>query len=194
MFSKIIFLLSFIGLFLNALNAQDVILTDSTKVVEQQELEPDTLVKIKKHSPKTALLLSLAPGVGQIYNKKYWKAPIIWGGIATATYFALSNRDSMKVYREAYINRFNDDETDDVLLQYNTETLNVLQSEFRSNMEVMYIVAGAVYLLNLVDAVVDAHLFTFDISDDLSFKVMPEIRNAHSPRFASTGVNLSFHF
>ncbi len=141
------------------------------------ELQSDSVLQAKQktHSPLKATLFStFVPGLGQIYNRKYWKVPIIYGAIGTATYFALKHKDQYELYKNAYIARFDQDATNDSFLDTNTTTLNDLQSQTRSNMERMYVLAGVLYLLNIIDACVDAHLFHFDVSDDLSMHVGPE--------------------
>ncbi len=184
LFSTIVIVLFFYlnGYSQNNITAKDTIISEV----------PDT---IKLHSPKKAMLLSLVPGIGQIYNKKYWKAPIIWGGIAASIYFALDNRDSLRLYKNAYILRSDTIPTNDnILTQISTEALNVEQTKYRKNMELLFVISGALYALNLVDALVDAHLFTFDVSNNLSLKVEPFYQPSFDKQFAKTGVNINFKF
>ena len=90
--------------------------TLAAPLFSQNKLESDTIlvdsVKTRKHSPTLATLMSVAiPGAGQVYNKKYWKVPIIYAGMGTSIYFALSNHKSYKQYKDAYLTRLDEDET-----------------------------------------------------------------------------------
>lgn len=136
------------------------------------------------------IMSAVIPGLGQVYNKKYWKVPIIYGGLLTAGYFLKINRDAFLDFKNDYIaevdtnsgkvNRSNLPEA--VLLSY--------MEFYRTRMEICYIALGLLYVLNVVDATVDAHLFTFDVSDDLSLRIMPEI-NTFSNKLPYTGLRLT---
>ncbi|MBL4594623.1 MAG: hypothetical protein JKX68_12530 [Flavobacteriales bacterium] len=133
---------------------------------------------IKTHSPTKATLFSTAiPGLGQAYNKKYWKMPIIYAGIGTSMYFALSNHKSFKKFKNAYSIRIDGDpnaidEYEGIL------TADGLLSNIdyhQRNRDLSYIVAGLFYVLQIVDAAVDAHLFNFPKNDNLSFNLQPSL-------------------
>ena len=133
----------------------------------------------KYHSPKKATIMSvIIPGAGQVYNKKYWKVPIVWGGIGVALYASQLNRDYYHEYRENYLLSLEGNYT-------GNETSLSLQSTmnyYRQMMETSYVIAGAVYLLQILDANVDAQLMSFDVSDDLSMDVIPKaIPNQYNP-------------
>lgn len=136
---------------------------------------PNT-VGITTHSVSKALWLSTAlPGAGQIYNRKYWKAPLIWAGLATTIWFA---QDNNKVYRDfatAYDLRVDDDPNtvDAYVGVYSERQLIVLQNQFRRWRDLNIILTVGVYLYNILDAYVDAHLFYFDVSEDLSLHWRP---------------------
>lgn len=125
------------------------------------------------HSPKKAAIMStLLPGLGQAYNKKYWKIPIIYAGFASLAYFVSYNNTKYKTYREAYIAETDaDSATINSFPEYSSQNLLTLQDYYRRNRDLSYIIAGSVYILNIIDATVDAHLFNFDISDELSVKI-----------------------
>lgn len=132
--------------------------------------------KNKLHSPKKAIILSaVVPGAGQIYNKKYWKAPIVWAGLGACGYLIQYNHKLYKDYRNALLQRVNlgSTEPDKYIDLYSTDQLLTLQDQYRQNRD-LFIIAGTVfYVINMVDALVDAHLFTFDVSDDLSLRWQP---------------------
>ena len=141
---------------------------------------PDTLnVKIEKpHSPTKATLLStFLPGSGQIYNRKYWKVPVIYAGIGTSVYFIISNNKEFKRFKTAYGQRIDGDEstTDEFVDVLSESSLKSNMEFYQRNRDLSYIVAGLFYVLNIVDAAVDAHLFDFPKNDNLSFNLQPSI-------------------
>jgi len=130
-------------------------------------------------------------GLGQAYNKKYWKIPVIYGLTGVLTYFAIDNNKEYVVYKDAYKWRLDDNSAtvDKFEGIYSDEDLRILKNYYRRNRDLSFIGMGVVYLLNVVDAAVDAHLFYFDVSDDLSLKVQPGIQPMSHTAFA--GVKLS---
>lgn len=155
----------------------------------QDTLQVDTTKKTKTHSPVRASLYStVAPGLGQIYNKKYWKLPIVWGGIGTALYFAQFNRTDYRFFKQGYVNRELGLPEDPELAQYSTSGIQSAMETSRQYMEWCYIGAFVVYLLNIVDASVDAHLYTFDVSNDLSLRITPSVV---SPNTMAIGLKFS---
>ena len=169
-FSRLI-VLFVVVLNINFLNAQ------SSKL---DSLVADTLaVKVDKpHSPTKATVLSaVIPGSGQIYNKKYWKAPIVYASIGTSLYFALYNHKYFKEFKEAYLIRIDGDvstidEYADVLSE---DGLRANMDYHQRNRDLSYVFVGLFYVLNIVDAAVDAHLFNFPKNDKLSFNLQPSI-------------------
>jgi len=134
---------------------------------------------VLRHSPVKATLLStVLPGAGQFYNRKYWKIPVIYGAFAGLGYLVKFNNDRFQTYRSAYIQRSDGDPAtvDPFVDRYSDDDLKVLRDFYRRNRDLSYIFAGLVYVLNIVDASVDAHLYYFDISDDLSLRHDPVIR------------------
>ena len=147
-----------------------------TPTVEKMKVA-DT-VKASKHSPTTAMLLSIIPGGGQIYNKKYWKLPIVYGLIGTSGYFIYRTANRMVLYRNEYINRHTEGNEALIrpeLAQYSDENIIELKNASRRYMEISIGITAILYALNIVDAMVDAHFYDFDISDDLSLRVSPEL-------------------
>jgi hypothetical protein len=138
----------------------------------------DSIVKANdtlRHSPKKAALMSaIIPGLGQAYNKKYWKIPIIYAGLAGLSYAVIENNKMHKELRAEYISRLKND----TVLNFeglSIDNLAVYKETYRKNRDLLIIGALGFYILNIVDASVDAHLFTFDVSDDLSFKLRPTL-------------------
>lgn len=145
-----------------------------------QTLPSDTIMmdsaKVNVHSPTKATLMSaIIPGFGQVYNKKYWKVPIIYGGIGTSLYFAFSNHSEYQRFRNAYLLRIDNnintvDEFDGILTP---ENIRANMDVYRRNRDLSYLIAGLIYVFNIIDATVDAHLFTFPVNDNLSFYFQP---------------------
>jgi hypothetical protein len=144
------------------------------------------------HSPKKAGWMSAAlPGLGQIYNKKYWKAPVIYVAFGTLTYFLIDHNNTYQDYREAYIRRTDDDpNNDDIYPQYTVENLRVLKDIYWKKRDLDVILMALLYTLNVLDAIVDAHFFTYDISEDLSLHIDPVLK----PNFGYAGMGSSAGF
>ena len=161
------------------------------------ETEFDTVV-VKKHSPTKATLFSVVlPGLGQVYNKKYWKIPIIYAGFGIFTYFIVKNSKEYKKYLEAYNYVVSGDTMpidNDYAYKYNKDQLLQGKNYYRRNMEVSYILTGVWYILNIIDASVDAHFFDYDISDDLSIRIDPMIDDRFKYNGTVTGVKLTLKF
>lgn len=147
--------------------------------------------KTIKSAHKASILSAVVPGAGQVYNKKYWKVPIIYASLATSIYFIKDNQNKLTTYQDAYITRSNGG-TDDYIDIYNNSQLLTIVDYYERNRDVSYIIAGAIYLLNIVDASVDAHLFDFDISEDLSLNTTPKIIN--TPIGKTTVLSLKMNF
>ncbi len=134
------------------------------------------------HNPKTATWLGFIPGLGQIYNKKYWKIPIVYAGFAVTGYFALTNRNEYRKFADAYVCKLAEDpgnpetECDNPLAKkYPAESLKEFRDYYRRNMELSFVIMGAWYILQILDATVDAHLYDWEVSDDLTLQLRPLI-------------------
>lgn len=138
---------------------------------------------------RAAFYSAVIPGLGQAYNKKYWKIPIVYAGIGTSIYFYSTNRKDYNRFRDAYKRRlagFDDDEFQGIT----NETLIRAQRTSRRNMDVSIAVAVGFYLLNIVDANVDAHLKQYNISEDLSLSPNLDF----NPHHASTNYGFSLTY
>ena len=139
----------------------------------------------KDKSPKKAAIYSaVIPGAGQIYTKKYWKVPIIYGGLVTSAYFINDNNNQYNEYREAALLSY---ETGEDQLGYTYSELIILKDHYKRNREISYFSFVGVYILNIIDASVNAHLFHFDVSDDISLNIRPY------STFSNTGVSFSLN-
>ncbi|MCF8308988.1 MAG: hypothetical protein K9I68_08275 [Bacteroidales bacterium] len=165
--------------------------------VRQKISKKDSLEK--KHSPQKAALYSAAlPGLGQAYNEKYWKIPIIYAGFGTLAYFINQNNTEYNKFKDAYT-FVSSEETGEPPNEYvdryeNKDDLRKLKDYYRRNLELSYILTGALYILNIIDASVDAHFFEFNVDKDLSLEVSPYIDpNIENPAFATNGVSISLN-
>ena len=139
----------------------------------------------KDKSPKKAAIYSaVIPGAGQIYTKKYWKVPIIYGGLVTSAYFINDNNNQYNEYRDAALLSY---ETGEEQLGYTYSELIILKDHYKRNREISYFSFVGVYILNIIDASVNAHLFHFDVSDDISLNIRPY------STFSNTGVSFSLN-
>lgn len=145
---------------------------NSTKV--DMKIAPEK----SKNPTKAALLSTFIPGAGQIYNGQWWKVPIIYGGAAVSLYFCKQNQKDWKYYDKEVIARVNNDSAnfDPKLSQYSLQSVKNARDYYRRNTELTVIITAAIYLLNIVDATVFAHLYSFDVSDRLTMQVKPYMR------------------
>ena len=140
----------------------------------------------EEKSPKKAALYSaILPGAGQFYTKKYWKIPIYYSGLITSVYFINDNRTKYIDYRNAALLSY---DTGENQLGYSYSQLKDLKEHYRRNRDVSYFIFTGIYILNIVDASVNAHLFNYDISDDISFNIQT------FSSLQNSGVSLSINF
>ena len=141
------------------------------------------------------LMSTVLPGAGQVYNKKYWKVPILYAGFAACGYFIHFNNGNYRKYRKAYLKRADGDSTtvDEFTGIYSESNLLDLKDYYRRNRDLTIIITAAVYVMNLLDAYVDAHLFNFNVNDNLSLRVMPDLRMGTNG-MATTGFHLNLTF
>ena len=150
----------------------------------------------KRHNPKIAIALSaVVPGAGQIYNKKAWKVPIIYAGLAATGYCVYHFAKETNQYKFEYRYRMQGktDLLDPRFADKDDETILSMKKYHQRNMEISIAATAVVYVLNLIDAIVDAHLFYFDISDDLSMRWSPAVRPDVFGRY-NGGVAVTFSF
>lgn len=143
-------------------------------------------------NPKKALLLSLAiPGAGQLYNKRWWKLPFVWGGYAGLIIWADDNRKNYRLFRDAYIAELNGEEHPFSNTRLQANDLLRLRDQYDKSKQLSYILIFALHLVQGAEAFVDCHLKTFDVSDDLSLELRPSMQ-AMPDGGQSVGVGISF--
>jgi hypothetical protein len=161
-------------------------------------LSIDTVVKKKPHSPKIAATRSaILPGWGQVYNKKYWKLPIVYGGLGVTAGVFVYNLKNYKDLKQAYIGKYNAREYKDSteywkikpnLLPLSEESIRFNRDQFRRNLDYSVLIFLLIWGVNVVDATVDAHMKSFDIGPDLSLKIQP----GRSEMAGTNGLSLVF--
>ena len=155
---------------------------------------------------RATTLSTICPGAGQIYNKSYWRVPIVIGGFATTIYCIDWNNRGYQRFKKAYRLRYDYDQNPDLYPngsadefggRYASSFLKNLRNSYRRNRDLCIILTAGLYILQIVDAHVDAHLRDYDISDDLSVDISPMIDYCYHPGLGTTatmGMNLSFKF
>lgn len=190
---KTVFTLLFSFLLFGAAKAQDnIIVTDSEAVKAKTNISKDT--SLLHYNPRKAIVRSaMIPGWGQITNHRAWKVPVVYAALGTTTYLFFRNLSQYRDAKQAYILATDNDPSNDYLIKqpyYNVkdrpERIRNFRNDVRQNMDYSVIFFLAFWGLNVVDAAVDAHLKTFDVSDDLSFR----IKAGYSPVANTTGVSL----
>lgn len=164
------------------------------------------------HSPHKATFYSaIFPGLGQIYNKKYWKLPIVYGAIGALGYAIHFNSTNYVKYKNAYRDFLIQDPgnksyievipinltVEDVEGQYANWFIQALENKreyYRRYRDLSYIGMAAIYVLNMIDATVDAHFYNFDVSDDLSMKLQPVILDQNPVTGNTLGFQLALKF
>ena len=150
--------------------------------------------KLKVYNPKKATTLSaILPGLGQVYNKQYWKLPIIYGGYAVIGHYIKFNNDMYHEFREALtFETDNNTSTFNSFPNFSKNSLERNMEFWRRNRDLLIIFTGVYYLLNIVDAHVFAHLNEFDTNNDLSIKIRPNIENINSGNLVGISIFISF--
>lgn len=167
---------------------------DSIKNQPRNQQESDTAAAVIKRGPwqpdpkKAGLYSAILPGLGQAYNRQYWKIPIVYVGIGVATYFISDNLTKYVSYRKAYINRLNNPNyVDQYTTLYNGDQLKQLQDDYSKYLDLAVLFTGIGFGVQVVDAITSAHLKNFDISRDISMRIKP----VADPYGAGIGIVLS---
>lgn len=199
-------------------HASDSLFTDSLQKQLNMIVEANPPLKVQKDwnkwqpDPKRALWLAIVfPGGGQIYNRKYWKLPLIYGGFMGCLYAMNWNNNMYKDYSQAYLDISDKDPGTASYNKYlhlgakidgNEERYKQIfksrKDKYRRWRDLSFFVMVGVYALSVIDAYVDAELSEFDISKDLSLKVEPTIMNnssSNNPFYSGAlGLNCSLNF
>jgi len=133
--------------------------------LQTENVKSDTSNFVMSKSPWGAVLRSaIIPGLGQFYNESYWKIPVVWGAIGYLGYLWFDSNTNYKKYRDLYLS--------------NNTNLNYLdlRERYRDQRDLNAVFIGLAYFLNLVDAFVDAHLFDFDVSENVDNSLILSVK------------------
>lgn len=183
----------------------NTIITADTVAKTTETAKPEKSKKLTRPT-KAAIMSACLPGLGQIYNRKWWKVPIVYAGLGGLGYFSYNNYSEYRSYLHAYEYKTGDLPEGVTLTDYEAQLANryaesqlqTYKESYRRNFELFTILTTVWYGLNIVDAVVDGHLYNYDISDDLSINVDPYLRPmetfAPMPQYAQVGLSFKFNF
>ncbi|MDO4758913.1 MAG: DUF5683 domain-containing protein [Rikenellaceae bacterium] len=156
---------------------------------------------------KATTLACICPGAGQIYNKSYWKVPFVVGGFASLAYCIDWNNRGFQRFKKAYAlladyeqnpDNYPNGPTDEFHGRYSSTFIRNLRNNYRRNRDLCIILTGGLYILQIIDAHVDAHLRDYDVSDDLSMNIEPMIDYTYMPTEGNhkpvIGFNIGFTF
>ena len=152
-------------------------------------------VQTLKFSPvKAGLYSAILPGLGQYYNRKYWKSPVVWGAIGTGVGVILWNQKQYNRYRAAFIAELNGQEHEfSTYPGVNKEVLGRTQDRAKRQRDYAIAVTGLVYILGIVDAVVDAHLYEGRKDPDLAFQPVM-LYDESGKNFGKAGLSINYRF
>ena len=193
--------------------------SDSAKLVDVSELQVERLPEVPwRPDPMRAVWLgAICPGLGQMYNRSWWKVPIVYGALMGCGYAILTTQSNYTEYKRAYLDLYNDNAAGTVVEDDLTKTYNAIlpngytissmggtstyisklqnwENTYRRYRDISIVATVVVYALTLVDAYVDAQLFDFDISPDLSMQVEPALYFDPMQRRANGEVHLAIKF
>ncbi|MEO8533005.1 MAG: DUF5683 domain-containing protein [Flavobacterium sp.] len=179
--SLLFFLTGTVSLFAQAKEETVLVVKDTTKL---QEIDPLT-------PAKAAFYSAILPGLGQAYNKKYWKIPLVYGAIGTSLYFYLDNNKKYHDYRDAYKRRLEGYTNDDYQF-LDDSRLIAGQKFYQRNRDLSALFVVGFYVLNIIDANVDAALIQFNVNERLSLR--PEIYPDDLTFRPNVGLTFNYHF
>jgi hypothetical protein len=147
--------------------------------------------KVKPFQPnpkKSALYSAILPGAGQLYNRQYWKIPVVYAGVAVATYFIIDNSRQYQRFRKGYIARINNANVQDEFTRLGSESdvksyVQANQTLYRKYLDMTILFTGLGYTLQVLDALTFAHLKNFDVSQNISMRMQPVAMPNGDPGF-----------
>ena len=175
-FALVKILLTYILFFACVCSSVQAQLNDSLKnKIRNDSIQTKRATKkaIYSNARKAPIMSACLPGLGQIYNKKYWKAPVIYVALGGIGYWGITNQIKYKYYSNNLKAIYDDDESTINTTLYSSDQLVTQKRYYRKYRDMAVILGALVYFVNIIDANVDAHLKTFDVSDDLSMQIKP---------------------
>jgi hypothetical protein len=171
--SSISYLILFFICFSTLAKAQqnDSLIIESRKDSIQKKRAVNKAIYSKAR--KATIMSACLPGLGQIYNHKYWKAPVIYAALGGLGYWGVTNQKKYRYYSDNLRYANDDDLNTTNATLYNNDQLIAQKRYYRKFRDMSIMLGALVYAINIIDANVDAHLRTFDVSDDLSLQLKP---------------------
>lgn len=189
-FAVILFVTCLLPLGLKGQEDPDTLLITDLSKVPAEELKTDTGRTVIPG--RAALYSTIFPGLGQIYNRKYWKLPIVYLALGTATYAAVWNHQQSQIYLDAFYEQTDPNNPDPDFADIYTEAqLIELYYQHRRWQDLSIIIGAVLYGLQVLDAYVDAHLYDYDVSDDISFHWQPALINLGYQPIPAFGLGLT---
>ncbi len=212
--NKSLFVWLFLGFFTSFTAAQDPVNNEGTtdslsRNLQKQGVSVDSIVTKKPLNPlapsKAAFYSAVLPGLGQIYNRRYWKVPIVYIAMGTSMYAYVYNDDLYDRFRSAFKRRragFIDDEFYDVNESginpgnpdLSDQAIQDAQERYQRDRDLALVITIALYALNIIDANVDSHLRQFNVDDDLSTRIQPYIEYNPVTADPNYGLSLTIKF
>lgn len=189
--SSLLLIASFLILFSTNIQAQneEVIPKKDKLIVESNTTVRDTIDPLTPS--RAAFYSAILPGLGQAYNKKYWKIPLIYAALGTGIYFYIDNSNEYNRYRDIYKRRlagFTDDEFQGI----SDEAIIRAQKALSKNREISLLITVGIYALNIIDANVDAHLLQYNVDENLAIR--PHFKMNELNATTNLGLTLNFNF
>lgn len=184
-----------------------LLITSSLTIVEAQTdtvridsigFEKYNEEKLKIHSPQRAAMYSaVLPGLGQIYNRNYWKLPLVYGGLGFLGYYLVFYNEEYQRFRDAYVYRTDGnpntiDEFDDEFSFYTKEWIASGRDFYRRKRDLSVLGLAGIYVATILDATVEGYLFNYDVSEDLSINIRPIVVEQFSAM--KPGMKISIRF
>lgn len=160
--NQFLFLFFFMGII-------SIFAQENTQITSKEAVKSETIDPLRP--AKAAFYSGILPGLGQIYNKKYWKLPLVYGAIGTSAYLYLDNQKKYNIYRDEYKSRLAGNATQtSSLAGLDDNRLIRIQKGFQRNRDLSALFIVGFYVLNIIDANVDAALSQFNVDERLAFK------------------------
>lgn len=140
---------------------------------------------------RAAFYSAVIPGMGQAYNKRYWKVPIVYGALAASLYYYSTNRNQFKRFRKAF-NLRAAGQQDEFVDTFSTEGLENAQTILRKNRDTSLLTFIGLYALQVLEASIDAHLTQFNTSDDISFSPTMLYNENNNEHIVGLSLNINF--
>ncbi|MEL1243307.1 DUF5683 domain-containing protein [Flavobacterium sp. DGU11] len=185
-----IVILLFILTSVPAFAQEEVKVIDTPKSKDSLLLKP---YKLDALAPsKAAFYSAIVPGLGQVYNKKYWKLPLVYGGMGLSLYYYTFNNNKYHEYRDAYKARLAGRPVTGQLAELGNDRLIAAQKFHQRNRDLSLLLTVGIYVLNIVDANVDAHLQQFNVNENLSLK--PSLQQNQLDNKYNMSFSLTYEF